>query len=123
VWYGTDAFRTNHEAVPKRGSVKCHVVIVSGSGQFEEGDVGALPELFGGRPGVADDVLLAEGEEHRYVDGDDLRAGTAKHWGQPARREHLGLVNYADALIDDLAEGDEVTPERLRPRLVVVGSQ
>jgi hypothetical protein len=33
------------------------------------------------------------------------------------------LVNYADALIDDLAEGDEVTPERLRPRLVVVGSQ
>jgi uncharacterized protein len=29
-----------------------------------------------------------------------------------------GLVNYADALIDDLVAGAEITPERLRPRLV-----
>jgi uncharacterized protein len=29
------------------------------------------------------------------------------------------LVHYADALIDDLAQGVEITPKRLRPRLVV----
>lgn len=29
-----------------------------------------------------------------------------------------GLVDYTDALIDDLAAGAEITPERLRPRLV-----
>ena len=31
-----------------------------------------------------------------------------------------GLVDYAEVLIDDLAAGAEVTPERLSPRLVVV---
>ena len=31
-----------------------------------------------------------------------------------------GLVDYADVLVDDLAAGAEVTPDRLRPRLVVV---
>ena len=30
-----------------------------------------------------------------------------------------GLVHYADALIDDLAAGAEITPDRLRPRLVI----
>src|SRR6476620_5327060 len=30
------------------------------------------------------------------------------------------LVAYADALIDDLAAGAEITPKRLRPRLVAV---
>src|SRR6185312_7856514 len=30
------------------------------------------------------------------------------------------LVDYADALIDDLAAGAEITPKRLRPRLVAV---
>ena len=34
-----------------------------------------------------------------------------------------GLVDYADALIDDLAVNDAITPERLRPRLVVVRPQ
>jgi hypothetical protein len=28
------------------------------------------------------------------------------------------LVNYADALIDDLEAAAEITPKRLRPRLV-----
>ncbi|WP_368834438.1 DUF309 domain-containing protein [Mycobacterium intracellulare] len=32
-----------------------------------------------------------------------------------------GLLDYADALIDDLAAGVDVTPMRLRPRLVVAG--
>jgi uncharacterized protein len=31
-----------------------------------------------------------------------------------------GLVNYADALIDDLIAGAEITPTRLRPRLVAI---
>ncbi len=31
-----------------------------------------------------------------------------------------GLVNYADALIDDLIAGAEIAPRRLRPRLAVV---
>jgi uncharacterized protein len=31
-----------------------------------------------------------------------------------------GLVDYADVLIDDLLAGAEITPKRLRPRLVVV---
>jgi uncharacterized protein len=31
----------------------------------------------------------------------------------------VGLVNYAETLIDDLAEGVEITRKRLRPRLVV----
>ncbi len=30
-----------------------------------------------------------------------------------------GLADYADALIDDLAANATITPERLRPRLVV----
>ena len=34
-----------------------------------------------------------------------------------------GLVDYADALINDLVGGAEITPERLRPRLVVVRPQ
>jgi uncharacterized protein len=34
-----------------------------------------------------------------------------------------GLVDYADVLIDDLAANAEITPERLRPRLVVVRPQ
>ena len=29
-----------------------------------------------------------------------------------------GLADYADALVDDLATNTEITPERLRPRLV-----
>jgi uncharacterized protein len=31
-----------------------------------------------------------------------------------------GLVSFADALIDDLAAGAQISPQRLRPRLVVV---
>jgi hypothetical protein len=34
-----------------------------------------------------------------------------------------GLVDYADVLIDDLAANAAITPERLRPRLVVVRPQ
>jgi len=30
------------------------------------------------------------------------------------------LVDFVDALIDDLAAGVEIAPERLRPRLIVV---
>jgi hypothetical protein len=29
-----------------------------------------------------------------------------------------GLINYADALVDDLVAGGDITPERLQPRLV-----
>jgi len=32
-----------------------------------------------------------------------------------------GLVDFADALIDDLKAGVDITPERLRPRLVCAG--
>ena len=32
-----------------------------------------------------------------------------------------GLVDFADALIDDLKAGVDITPERLRPRLVYAG--
>ncbi|MCV7102672.1 DUF309 domain-containing protein [Mycobacterium palustre] len=41
---------------------------------------------------------------------------------RPARHgiDVAGLVGYADALIDDLAGGVEIAPQRLRPRLVVV---
>jgi uncharacterized protein len=53
-----------------------------------------------------------------------LRRASARlaHEHRPARYsiDAGGLVNYADALIDDLAEGVEITPKRLRPRLVVV---
>jgi uncharacterized protein len=43
------------------------------------------------------------------------------HDDRPARYgiDAAGLVHYADALIDDLAQGVEITPKRLRPRLVV----
>jgi hypothetical protein len=34
-----------------------------------------------------------------------------------------GLVDYADALIHDLAAGVDVTPTRLRPCLTVLGAQ
>lgn len=37
----------------------------------------------------------------------------------PHAIDAVGLVSYANALIDDLVAGDEITPERLRPRLVV----
>ena len=33
-----------------------------------------------------------------------------------------GLVDFADALIDDLAAGVQIPPQRLRPRLIVVES-
>jgi uncharacterized protein len=56
-----------------------------------------------------------------------LRRASARlaHQDPPARHsiDAVGLVNYADALIDDLAEGVEITPKRLRPRLVVVRPQ
>jgi hypothetical protein len=37
----------------------------------------------------------------------------------PYAIDATGLVNYADALIDDLGAGAEITPKRLRPRLAV----
>src|SRR5271157_5831488 len=53
-----------------------------------------------------------------------LRRASARlaHDDRPAPYgiDAAGLVNYADALIDDLAEGVEITAQRLRPRLVVV---
>ena len=36
----------------------------------------------------------------------------------PYAIDAASLVNYADALIDDLAAAAEITPKRLRPRLV-----
>lgn len=44
-------------------------------------------------------------------------------WPAPHAIDVAGLVDYADALIDDLAAGVDVTPTRLRPRLVVPGVQ
>ena len=38
----------------------------------------------------------------------------------PYAIDAAGLVDYADVLIDDLGENTTITPERLRPRLVVV---
>jgi uncharacterized protein len=38
----------------------------------------------------------------------------------PYAIDAANLVDYADALIDDLAAGAEITPKRLRPRLVAV---
>jgi uncharacterized protein len=38
----------------------------------------------------------------------------------PYAIDAAGLVDYADVLVDDLAANAEITPERLRPRLVVV---
>ena len=51
-------------------------------------------------------------------------AGLA-HGGKPAPYaiDVAGLVDYADGLIDGLAADDVITPERLRPRLVVVRPQ
>ena len=39
--------------------------------------------------------------------------------GGTVRRRRAGLVAYADVLINDLAAGGPITPNRLRPRLVV----
>jgi hypothetical protein len=36
----------------------------------------------------------------------------------PYAIDAVGLTSYADKLIDDLVAGNEITPERLRPRLV-----
>ena len=41
----------------------------------------------------------------------------------PYAIDAANLVDYADALIDDLAAGAEITPKRLRPRLVAVVPQ
>jgi hypothetical protein len=51
-------------------------------------------------------------------------AGLA-HDDKPAPHaiDAAGLVGYADVLIDDLAASADITPERLRPRLVVVRPQ
>ena len=38
----------------------------------------------------------------------------------PYAIDAANLVDYADALIDDLAAGAEITPKRLRPHLVAV---
>jgi uncharacterized protein len=52
-----------------------------------------------------------------------LRRASARsaHDVRPAPHaiDAAGLISYAEALIDDLAAGEEITPERLRPRLVV----
>lgn len=40
-------------------------------------------------------------------------------WPAPHAIDAAGLVDYIDALVDDLATGVEVTASRLRPRLVV----
>lgn len=47
-------------------------------------------------------------------------AGLA-HYDKPAPYavDVAGLVEYAEVLINDLAAGAEITPKRLRPRLVV----
>ena len=44
------------------------------------------------------------------------------HFDPPAPYaiDAAGLVTYADALVDDLAKGVEITPKQLRPHLVVV---
>jgi predicted metal-dependent hydrolase len=44
------------------------------------------------------------------------------HEGRPARYaiDVAGLLDFADALSSDLAADIDITPERLRPRLVVV---
>ena len=36
----------------------------------------------------------------------------------PHAIDAAGLISYADRLIDDLVAGEEITPERLRPRLI-----
>jgi predicted metal-dependent hydrolase len=55
-----------------------------------------------------------------------LRSASARvaHTDRPGRHgiDVAGLVDFADALIDDLAAGVQLLPQRLRPRLVVVES-
>jgi uncharacterized protein len=46
-------------------------------------------------------------------------AGLALDDEAPYDIDVAGLVDYADVLIDDLAANATITPERLRPRLVV----
>ena len=46
-------------------------------------------------------------------------AGLAFHDTAPYDIDVAGLAAYADVLVDDLAANTEITPERLRPRLVV----
>lgn len=46
-------------------------------------------------------------------------AGLSLDGTPPYRIDAAGLRGYADALIDDLAANAAVTPERLRPRLVI----
>lgn len=51
-----------------------------------------------------------------------LRSVSARLAAERTRRHGIdvaGLVDFADALIDDLAAGVEIPPQRLRPRLVV----
>ena len=50
-------------------------------------------------------------------------AGLALDGTAPYAIDVAGLVDYADGLIDDLAANAVITPERLRPRLVVVRPQ
>jgi hypothetical protein len=47
------------------------------------------------------------------------------HFDPPAPYaiDATALVTYADAMVDDLAKGVEITPKQLRPRLVVVRPQ
>jgi uncharacterized protein len=56
-----------------------------------------------------------------------LRRASARlaHDDRPAAYniDVIGLVGYADALINDLAAGAEIPPKRLRPSLVVVRSR
>jgi uncharacterized protein len=55
-----------------------------------------------------------------------LRSAAARlaHADRPGRHgiDVAGLVDFADALIADLAAGVQIPPKRLRPRLVVVES-
>jgi uncharacterized protein len=50
-----------------------------------------------------------------------LRRASARlaHDPAPYGIDSAGLIGYADALVDALAAGAEITPERLRPRLLV----
>ncbi|WP_343571789.1 DUF309 domain-containing protein [Mycobacterium sp.] len=55
-----------------------------------------------------------------------LRSASARlaHADRPGRHgiDVAGLVDYADGLIDDLVAGVQITPQRLRPRLVALES-
>jgi predicted metal-dependent hydrolase len=56
-----------------------------------------------------------------------LRSASARlaHADRPGRHgiDVAGLVDFADALIDDLAGGIEIPPQRLRPRLVIASDR